>query len=126
MLPIPNATEIPLGQRIIEIPDDPEKTEMMRDPRGGFVAYVPLGSLEQGQELVSTGSGKTIQCGICHGHMGIGLIPGIAGRTASYIMRQLWDMKQGTRESPLMAPVVANLTADDMLYISAYIASLPQ
>ena len=128
MLPIPNATEMLLGQRIIEIPDDPEKTEMTRDPRGGFVAYVPLGSLEQGQELVRTGSGKTIQCGICHGqdHMGVGLIPGIAGRTASYIMRQLWDIKQGTRESPLMAPVVANLTADDMLYISAYIASLPQ
>ena len=58
--------------------------------------------------------------------MGLGLIPGIAGRTASYIMRQLWDIKQGTRESPLMEPVVTNLTADDMLYISAYIASLPQ
>ena len=128
MLPIDNAPEIPLGQRIIEIPDDPEKTEMMRDPRGGFIAYVPIGSLEKGQDLVRTGSGKTIQCGICHGqdHMGLGLIPGIAGRTASYIMRQLWDIKQGTRESPLMEPVVTNLTADDMLYISAYIASLPQ
>tara|TARA_B100000029_G_C17595626_1_gene964014 strand:- start:1558 stop:2604 length:1047 start_codon:yes stop_codon:yes gene_type:complete len=127
MLPIPNAQEIPLGQRIIEIPDDPEKTEMMRDPRGGFIAYVPIGSLEQGEVLVTTGNGKTIQCGICHGqdYMGLGLVPGIAGRTASYIMRQLWDIKQGTRESPLMSPVVANLTSADMLYISAYIASMP-
>ena len=84
MLPIDNVPEIPLGQRIIEIPDDPEKTEMMRDPRGGFIAYVPIGSLEKGQDLVRTGSGKSIQCGICHGqdHMGLGLIPGIAGRTA--------------------------------------------
>ena len=128
MLPIPDAAPIPLGQRIIEIPEDPEKTEMMRDPRGGFVAYVPVGSLAKGEQLVTTGEGKTIQCGICHGpdQMGLGVVPGIAGRTASYTMRQLWDIKQGTRESALMAPVVANLTVDDMLYISAYIASLGQ
>ena len=56
--------------------------------------------------------------------MGVGAIPGIAGRTASYIMRQLWDMKQGTRVSPLMAPAIENLTQQDMLAISAYIASL--
>ena len=129
MLPVPDMPPVRLGQRIIEIPEDPEKTEMMRDPRGGFVAYVPVGSLAKGEQLVTSGGeGKTIQCGICHGpdHMGLGMVPGIAGRTASYTMRQLWDMKQGTRVSPLMGPVVANLTADDMLYISAYIASLGQ
>ncbi len=129
MLPVPDMPPVPLGQRIIEIPEDSEKTEMMRDPRGGFVAYVPVGSLAKGEQLVTTGGeGKTIQCGICHGpdHMGLGMVPGIAGRTASYTMRQLWDIKQGTRVSPLMGPVVTNLTADDMLYISAYIASLGQ
>jgi len=128
MLPIPDMPPMKLGQRIIEVPEDPERTEMTRDPRGGFVAYVPVGSLAKGERLVTTGDGRTIQCGICHGpdHMGLGIVPGIAGRTASYIMRQLWDVKQGTRQSPLMTPVVANLTAEDMLSISAYIASLPQ
>jgi cytochrome c553 len=126
MLPVADAPSIPLGNRIIEVPDSPERTEMMRDPRGGFVAYVPIGSLERGEALVTTGAGKTLPCSVCHGpdHMGLGAMPGIAGRTASYIMRQLWDMKQGTRVSPLMAPVIANLTQDDMLAISAYIASL--
>ena len=53
-------------------------------------------------------------------------IPPIAGRTASYEMRQLWDIKQGTRKSPgAMEPVVANLSAEDMLNIVAYLASLP-
>ena len=126
MLPIPDAPPMPLGQRIIEVPEHPERTEFMRDPRGGFVAYVPVGSLTKGERLVTTGDGKTIQCGICHGpeQKGFGAVPGIAGRTASYTMRQLWDIQQGTRQSPLMAPVVAFLTAEDMLNIAAYIASL--
>jgi cytochrome c553 len=128
MVPIPGVPPMPLVGRIIEVPEHPERTEIMRDPRSGFVTYVPVGSLEKGKELVTTGAGKTIQCGLCHGpdQQGLGVIPGIAGRTASYAMRQLWDFKQGTRKSPgVMEPVVANLTADDMMSIVAYIASLP-
>ena len=128
MLPLPDEPMMPLGQRIIEVPDDPERTEMSRDPRGGFIVYAPVGSLARGEELVTTGGGgNTIQCGLCHGpdQTGLGPIPSIAGRTASYTMRQLWDIKQGTRQSPIMTPVVANLSADDMLAIVAYLASLP-
>jgi cytochrome c553 len=55
-------------------------------------------------------------------------VPALAGRSPSYIVRQLWDMHQGTRRgtwSPLMKPVVERLTQDDMLAIAAYLASLP-
>jgi cytochrome c553 len=41
-------------------------------------------------------------------------------------VRQLYDIQQGTRKgawSPLMKPVVANLTPDDMLVIAGYLAS---
>ena len=76
--------------------------------------------------MTTGGGGKTIQCGLCHGEgqKGLGIIPSIAGRTASYAMRQLWDFKQGTRKNPIMDPVVANLGVEDMMYISAYLASL--
>ncbi len=127
MLPLPDLPPMRLGQRIIEVPEFPERTEMSRDPRGGFIAYAPVGSLAKGEALVATGEGKTIQCGLCHGpgQTGLGPIPSIAGRTASYTMRQLWDIKQGTRQSAIMTPIVANLTAEDMLNIVAYLASLP-
>jgi cytochrome c553 len=117
---------IPLGLRIIEVPEFPERTEIMRDPHGMFISYVPIGSIEKGMELVKTGGGKTIACNVCHGEgqTGLGQIPSIAGRTASYTMRQLWDMKQGTRHSPQMVAVIANLKAEDMLYIATYLASL--
>ncbi len=127
MLPIEDMPFVPLGSRIIEVPTNPQRTEIMRDPRGMFTSYVPIGSLEKGKLLVETNNEKTIQCGICHGPNQTGLadIPSIAGRTASYTMRQLWDIKQGTRKSPVMIPIISNLDIDDLLNISAYLASLP-
>ena len=115
---IPDGGTEPIGHRIIESPEDSERFEL-RDPRSGFVAYVPTGSLKKGAALVASGGGKTVPCGVCHGVdlNGLGPVPGIAGRSPSYLMRQLWDIKQGTRKgawSALMKPVVENLTQDDM------------
>jgi cytochrome c553 len=124
-----NETE-PIGNRIIEMPEDVERTEVLRDPRSGFIAYVPVGSLKKGEALVRTGgNGKTVQCTACHGAdlKGLGPVPGLAGRSPSYTVRQLYDMKQGARKgiwTELMMPVVAGLTNDDMLAIGAYTASL--
>ena len=127
----PDAGTEPIGKRIIESPVDSYKTEFLRDPRSSFVAYVPEGSIEKGAQLVLTGkNGKTIQCAICHGPdlNGIGVIPGIASRSPSYMARQLNDIKQGTRKgkmAKLMIPVVESLTSEDILNIVAYTASLP-
>jgi cytochrome c553 len=65
---------------------------------------------------------------VCHGQdlNGLGPVPGIAGRSPSYIVRQLYDIQRGTRKgtwSPLMEQVVNNLTQDDMIAIAAYVAS---
>ena len=75
------------------------------------------------------GAGKTVQCGTCHGAdlRGLGPVPGIAGRSPSYVVRQLYDMQQGARRgvwSELMKRVVANVSEDEMLAIAAYTASL--
>lgn len=53
-------------------------------------------------------------------------MPGLAGRSPSYAVRQMYDMKTGARKglwSDLMKSVVANLSNDDMLSIAAYLAS---
>jgi cytochrome c553 len=119
----------PLGQRIVEIPDNLEQFES-RDPRSTFTAYAPVGSLAKGEALVTTGGpGKTLACAPCHGPdlRGLGPLPSIAGRSPSYMFRQLYDFGHGHRTgewSPLMAQVVSNLDQDDMLAIVAYLASL--
>jgi len=120
----------PIGQRIIEIPEDLERF-VSRDARSRFIAYVPPGTIQKGQALAVTGSGgKTVQCGVCHGAdlKGLGPIPGIAGRSPSYIVRQLYDFKYGARAgigSALMKPTVERLSVEDMISLAAYAASLP-
>jgi cytochrome c553 len=119
----------PIGNRIIETPEETERTERLRDPRSGFIAYVPIGSIKKGEALVTTGgAGKTTACAVCHGAdlKGLGPVPGLAGRSPSYTVRQLYDMQVRTRKgvwADLMKAVVENLTNDDMLAIAAYTAS---
>ena len=115
-------------KRIVETPVNAEATEVLRDPHSGFTAYVPVGSVKKGEALVTKGGGKTIACGVCHGAdlKGLGPVPGLAGRSPSYLMRQMFDMQQGFRKgtwTDLMKPVVANLTTEDMMNIVAYTAS---
>ncbi len=124
----PDGGTEPIGNRIITLPED-EEIVLYRDPRKGFVSYVPKGALAKGAALVTGGDGKTVNCTICHGPdlKGIADIPPIAGRTATYLVRQMFMLKSGERagpSAPLMKQAVANLNMDDMLNIAAYVASL--
>lgn len=120
----------PLGERIVEVPANPEATEPLRSPRSGFIAYVPVGSIKKGEELATRGGGKTVACAACHGvglHGSNSSAPSLAGRSPSYLARQLLDIQHYTRNGPggqVMRPVVEKLTEDDILAITAYVASL--
>jgi cytochrome c553 len=119
----------PLGRRIVESPVNAEHTELKRNPRSSFVAYVPRGSVARGAALARGDKDGVAACTICHGENldGLAIVPTLRGRSPSYLARQLVDMKEGKRRgawTPLMMPVVVNLTADDILNLSAYLASL--
>jgi cytochrome c553 len=100
-----------------------------RDTHSEFIAYVPVGSIANGKALATTGgNGKTLPCGKCHGAnlRGLGPIPGIAGRSPSYLVRQIYDMKVGARAGTagkMMAGVVSELKAEDIAALAAYVAS---
>ena len=119
----------PIGKRIITLPQDRERIEKL-DPYAGFIAYVPPGSLKNGEALVKTGgAGKTVPCDVCHGTdlRGLGEVPRIAGLHPIYIVRQLYkfqDGRNGGAWSPLMKRPVEKLTDDDIIAIAAYLGSL--
>ena len=121
------ATE-PIGTRIIVLPVNAAEAKL-RDPRFGFIDYVPPGSIARGDQLATTGGGgKTIQCAICHGPelKGLGEVPPIVGKTGTYIFRQLHDMQTGARKGPwveLMKAVVVKLDDADMIALAAYLES---
>jgi cytochrome c553 len=118
----------PLGERIVEVPDDASQWEL-GNPHTDFTAYVPEGSIARGRRLVAFGDGAE-PCRSCHGSdlRGVGNVPPLAGRSPSYLARQLYDFRHGTRRGPTaarMLPEVASMTPDDRIAIVAYLASLP-
>jgi cytochrome c553 len=127
---VPEGGTEPIGHRIIEIPKDPARTTN-RDPHSPFIAYVPPGSIAKRESLVKMGgSGKTVQCAICHGDdlKGLGEVPRIAGLQPVYIARQLICIQNGTSAGTavaLMKKAVSNLSEDDIIALSAYLGSLP-
>jgi cytochrome c553 len=126
------AGEEPINDRILEVPEDAHQTDYLRNPHSGYIAYVPPGSLKKGEDLVrngiTAGGGKVTACTACHGAdlRGLGPVPPLAGRSPSYIARQLYDMQHGNRHglwTALMVPVVGLLGPEDLLTAAAYVAS---
>ncbi|PCH65579.1 MAG: cytochrome c4 [Gammaproteobacteria bacterium] len=75
---------------------------------------------------VSAGKGKAMVCAACHGADGnspLDMFPKLAGQHESYIAKQLADFKSGARVNAVMAPMVANLTEQDMADLGAFFAS---
>ena len=78
------------------------------------------GDPAKGQAIV----GKV--CAACHGFDGNSFLPAnpsLAGQHEEYLLKQLTEFKSGTRSNPVMAGMVANLSADDMRHLAAYYAS---
>jgi cytochrome c553 len=103
---------------------------------------VPKGALAKGKDLVTTGGmtivngqivqGKTTACSTCHGIDLNGVppdVPPLVGRSPSYMAREIYDIQQGARNGSnsnvqLMRMVVEKLEPEDIINITAYLASL--
>lgn len=127
----------PLLDRIVEVPERLLGSIELDDPRHVHVAYVPVGAIARGRLLAESGhrvgsddSQVTLACTSCHGAFlaGQGDAPPIAGRSPSYLARQLHGFRSGARQGTMaaqMAAVVARLEARDLVDLTAYVASLP-
>lgn len=65
-------------------------------------------------------------CAACHGADGNSKdpqYPVLAGQSWRYIYNQLRDFKEGRRQNPLMSPMAANLTRDQMIALGNYFAA---
>lgn len=117
----------PIGDRIIETSTDVARTEL-RDTRFGFVAYVPPGSIARGAAIAAKGEGTTQPCATCHGAdlRGVADIPPLAGRSPTYIVRQLILFRTDGRGNAAALPMrqeSSHLTLRDMIAVAAYVAS---
>ncbi len=119
----------PIDGRLIEVADDLERHEL-RDPKASYTAYVPRGSIAAGKRIAMAKEKTPLRaCASCHGPslLGVAQVPPIAGRSPSYLLRQLLAFRNGARATATSAPmqiVASSLSLDEMIAVSAYAGSL--
>lgn len=75
------------------------------------------------QGNAEAGRDKAAVCVACHGPDGnatVAQYPILAGQTPRYLYLQLKDFNEGRRKDPLMSPMAANLSKQDMYDLAAY------
>ncbi len=127
LVPTAAAVMEPIGQRIIELAQDVRLVEL-RDPDVRYVAHVPPGSIEAGRKLM-TDNTRGAACTTCHGAdlRGMGDVPRLAGRSPSYLVRQMIDFASGARNGAVAGPMVEasnRLTPAQRIGFAAYAGSL--
>lgn len=77
----------------------------------------------------AAGKSKSASCAACHGPNGISpndMWPNLAGQKAGYLVAQMKAFRDGQRANPMMAPMAAPLSDDDIANLAAYYSSLGQ
>lgn len=123
----PGAETVPVPPDLIYEVAENMQVEL-RNPRVGFAAYVPMGSIAKGRIVALGNRGAFRSCASCHGNdlRGREDVPRIAGRSPSYLVRQMADMKYGHRKGKAlgeMKDIAPKLSDADILNVAAYVAS---
>jgi len=75
---------------------------------------------------VTAGKAKSVTCAACHGTDGnspVAIYPKLASQSADYIVKQLQEFKSGTRKDPVMGPMAAALSNQDMVELASYFSA---
>lgn len=84
-----------------------------------------------GQKIYTQGGANpaAMACATCHGANGEGVaasgFPRLAGLSARYMRKQLEDIRSGARYAPVMQPLAAALTDDEIEAVTGMLAGMP-
>ncbi|MGZ5713749.1 MAG: c-type cytochrome [Caldimonas sp.] len=79
-----------------------------------------------GASDLKAGAAKSETCVPCHGRAGISTTPetpSLAGQPDNFLQWQLVYFRSGVRKSPVMQPMAASLTDDDIRNVAAWFAA---
>jgi cytochrome c553 len=75
----------------------------------------------------AAGKAKAATCAGCHGSAGVSnnpLWPNLAGQKDQYLVKQLKAFRDGARKDPMMSPMAAPLSDQDIENLAAYFSGL--
>jgi cytochrome c553 len=90
-----------------------------------LVTSLPVMSHAAGD--AATGKSKSGACAACHGAEGISgneIWPNLAGQKSGYLIKQMKAFRDGDRKDPMMSPMAAALSDDDIDNLAAFFSSL--
>src|SRR5260370_36793105 len=93
---------------------------------GSVLASLAVLSARAGRGAADSIEDKAAICAACHGKKGVPMdktIPVLFGQNEGYIYIELRDMKKGARKNDQMAPIIENMSREDMLALAAYFAA---
>jgi cytochrome c553 len=93
-----------------------------------IAAWILAAATPAAAQDIEAGRAKAQACAACHGADGNSVgppFPSLAGQTWRYLYVELKDFKEGRRNNPVMSPMAATLSRDDMINIANYYAAQP-
>ena len=98
-----------------------------KSPRAAsLVLVLLLGVAGDALADAEAGRQKAQICAACHGENGNSsqaIFPSLAGQPKQFIVSALYQFREGKRISPVMSPMAANLTNNDLNDLAAYFSS---
>ena len=88
-----------------------------------------MAAVAQTAPAATAAPAKAAVCVACHGPEGrsaLPIYPVLAGQTSRYLYLQLRDFQENRRSDPLMSPMVAGLTRDEMRELADYFSKQKQ
>jgi len=105
-----------------------QSPDFARKPPAWQVALEAAKDSAAGKAIATNGQGAAIACAGCHGATGVpaagASFPRLAGLPVEYVAKQLFDYRDGSRSSPIMAPIAKALTDADIAALARYYALL--
>lgn len=86
---------------------------------------MPAATMAEGD--AAAGKTRSTVCAACHGAEGISpndLWPNLAGQKFGYLVKQMKAFRDGSRSDPMMSPMAAGLTDEDIDNLAAYFSGL--
>lgn len=90
-----------------------------------LISNLPVISYAAGD--AAAGKVKAASCAICHGAEGVSandIWPNLAGQKSGYLVKQMKAFRDGDRKDPMMSPMAAPLSDEDIDNLAAHFSSL--
>ena len=94
----------------------------------GLYVVLALAPVSQAADVEAGKAKVAAVCAACHGANGVSVsdtVPNLAAQRSPYLENQLKALKDGTRKSPFMNPIAAQLSPADIANVAAYLAAQP-